>query len=568
MRALTRLEETIYNNGERLIPGVAHDFEELIRHYSSYLFFRLVIANDLAISGDKHKPVEIIDLGCGVGYGCQILSDVTNSRVTGVDISRESLEYAHLHYHGADVRYEQANLVEFIPAMREYDYAVSRNTLEHIPKGLDLAKLIKWRRRLMFDIPYDETKGTNVHHVLTGIVENDVLALGDAEIFYQDLCGWIYDAEHKPPEPNVMICVFSSKQLPKLRECQSGFDESGRLFPLRYTKPADRVYCLFPSVSIVTPAYNRASYLDETIQSVLAQDYPLIEYIVLDDGSTDNTREVLEKYTGRLIWESHPNMGETRTVNKGWSMAHGEIVAVVNSDDPLLPGAVSTAVAFMQSRPDILVAYPDWDFIDQDSNVIGHHQVPDYDYLYMVRRHHCSVGPGAFIRRKSFELTGMRDPQFRYVADFEYWLRLGLYGQFARIPRTLATFRVHPASASVSHKGRAMADEHIRLVRRIYSRPDLPPEVRGVRAEAFAWAHGVAGVTAGSNRWVALGHYSRAMLYHPPSFFRNLDKWQAALVLVVPKPIFEILLWGWHVVRSILTRVRWLFGRSCPASEA
>ena len=199
-----------------------------------------------------------------------------------------------------------------------------------------------------------------------------------------------------------------------------------------------------PLVSIVTPAYNRASYLDETIQSVLSQDYPNIEHIVLDDGSTDNTREVLEKYTGRIIWETHPNMGETRTVNKGWSMAHGEIVAVVNSDDPLLPGAVSAAAAFLQTHPDILVAYPDWDFIDPDSNVTGHHQVPEYDYLHMLRRHHCSVGPGAFIRRQAFELAGMRDPEFRYVADFEYWLRLGLYGKFARIPKTLATFRVHP----------------------------------------------------------------------------------------------------------------------------
>jgi glycosyltransferase involved in cell wall biosynthesis len=323
-----------------------------------------------------------------------------------------------------------------------------------------------------------------------------------------------------------------------------------------------------PLVSIITPAYNRASYLDETIQSVLGQNYPFIEYIVLDDGSTDNTREVLEKYTGRIIWESHPNMGETRTVNKGWSMAKGEIVAVVNSDDPLLPGAVSTAVAFMQSHPDILVAYPDWDFIGPDSKVTGHIQVQEYDYLYMVRHHFCTPGPGAFIRHKAFELTEMRDPEFRYVADFEYWLRLGLYGKFARIPKTLATFRVHPDSASVSAKGKAMANEHIRLVRGIYSRPDLPPEVHRVRAEAFSWAHWVAGVTAGSNRWVALGHYFRAMLYHPPSFFRNLDKWQSALVMILPNPVFKVLLWGWHVVRSILARLRGLVGRSAAKSEA
>ena len=84
-----------------------------------------------------------------------------------------------------------------------------------------------------------------------------------------------------------------------------------------------------PLVTVITPAYNRASYLVETIESVLGQDYPRLEYIVLDDGSTDNTREVLGKYEGRIIWETHPNMGETRTVNKGFGLARGEIVVVV-----------------------------------------------------------------------------------------------------------------------------------------------------------------------------------------------------------------------------------------------
>src|SRR4030042_2179717 len=150
-------------------------------------------------------------------------------------------------------------------------------------------------------------------------------------------------------------------------------------------------------------------------------------------------------------------MGETRTVNKGWSIAKGEIVAVVNSDDPLLSGAVSTAVAFMQAHPDILVAYPDWDLIGPDSKVVRHMEVREYDYLYMIRRHYCTPGPGAFIRRKEFELTEMRDPEFKYVGDFEYWLRLGLYGKFARIPNTLATWRMHSDAATLSAKGIALA---------------------------------------------------------------------------------------------------------------
>jgi len=321
---------------------------------------------------------------------------------------------------------------------------------------------------------------------------------------------------------------------------------------------------ILPLVSVITPAYNRASYLDETIQSVLSQDYPRIEYIVLDDGSTDNTREVLEKYTGRLVWETHPNMGETRTVNEGWSMARGEIVAVVNSDDPLLPGAIAEAVAFMQVRPDILVAYPDWNMIEPDSKVRRHVQVLEYDYLYMLRRHYCTVGPGAFIRRKASELTEMRDPEFKYVADFEYWLRLGLYGKFARIPKTLATFRNHPDSASVSKKGTAMADEHIRLMEKFYSRPGLPPEVRKVRREAFAWAHYEAAHACGSARVAACGHYLKAMLYHPPTFLRNLidlRKWKTPLSIILPAPLSKGLFGGWQSAQNFFGKGRRLLRR-------
>jgi glycosyltransferase involved in cell wall biosynthesis len=304
-----------------------------------------------------------------------------------------------------------------------------------------------------------------------------------------------------------------------------------------------------PLVSIITPAYNRASYLDETIQSILNQDYPHIEYIVLNDGSTDNTEEILTRYTGRLTWETQPNMGETRTVNKGLSMAHGEIIAIVNSDDPLLPGAVNTAVDFMQLHPDILVAYPDWDFIDKDSKVTGHVQVLKYDYLYMLRKHFCTPSAGAFIRRKALELTGGRDPEFKYVADYEYWLRLGLYGPFARIPRTLATFRVHPDSATVSQKGHVMADEHIRLINKFYSNPNLPPEVRKIRSEAFGRAYIIAGIAAGSEWRLALKYSFTAIRYYPRLIPKAVKQVIFSLTLKLPKPVFKVLQWGWHIVR-------------------
>jgi glycosyltransferase involved in cell wall biosynthesis len=277
-----------------------------------------------------------------------------------------------------------------------------------------------------------------------------------------------------------------------------------------------------PLVSIITPAYNRASFLDETIQSVLAQDYPRIEYIVLDDGSTDNTREVLRKYNGRIVWESHPNMGETRTVNKGFSMATGEIVCVVNSDDPLLPGAVSTAVTVMQERPDVLAVYPDWNEIDCNSEVLKEVRLPDYDISNMLRDFNVAMGPGTFIRRKAFDLVKMRDAQLKYTGDLDFWFQLALHGRLAHIPKTLATHRTHPDSASVSDRGEKMAGELIRLVAKVYSHPDLPLEVERLRSKVFSRAHYVAAFYCGSNRSAAIRHWLWSIRYHPLGYIGPL----------------------------------------------
>src|SRR5262249_5604315 len=122
-----------------------------------------------------------------------------------------------------------------------------------------------------------------------------------------------------------------------------------------------------PLVTIVTPAHNRAALLGEAIESVLAQDYPALEYIVVDDGSTDATPDVLKRYEGRLVAISQPNRGEIRTVNRGWALARGEIICTLNDDDVLLPGAVQAAVDAFRQRPDVLVVYPDYQLIDDES---------------------------------------------------------------------------------------------------------------------------------------------------------------------------------------------------------
>jgi glycosyltransferase involved in cell wall biosynthesis len=261
-----------------------------------------------------------------------------------------------------------------------------------------------------------------------------------------------------------------------------------------------------PLVTIITPTYNRASFLDETVNSVLAQDYPNIEYIVLDDGSKDNTREVMEKYRERVHFESHPNVGETLTVNKGFAMARGEIICVVNSDDPLLSEAIRTGVQALQSDPEALAAYPDWDEIGPDSALIQHRQLPDYDIENMLVGFNVSIGPGVFIRRSSVERFGMRDPQFKYVGDLEFWFRLALHGKLVHIPKTLATHRVHPGAASSTDQGSRMADELVRMVHKIYSLEGIPSTIQRIRWNVLSNSHNIAACYCGTDRLAFFRH--------------------------------------------------------------
>lgn len=240
-----------------------------------------------------------------------------------------------------------------------------------------------------------------------------------------------------------------------------------------------------PLVTVITPTYNRASLLEETIKSILNQDYPNIEYIVLDDGSTDNTAKIIEKFKRKIIWEYHKNMGEISTVNKGFSMAHGEIIGVVNSDDPLLPEAISEVVKFMKHNHKIIVVYPDWIKIDKNSKKIERVTTPNYNYEYMLRMHSCVPGPGTFFRKLVVDKLKGRDPQFKYVSDYDFWLRAGLIGKFARLPKTLATSRVHPDQATLKDKGVSMAMEHIVVINKIFSLPNFPSYLRKIKSEAY-----------------------------------------------------------------------------------
>ncbi len=242
-----------------------------------------------------------------------------------------------------------------------------------------------------------------------------------------------------------------------------------------------------PLVSIVIPAYNLSRYLAEAIESVLNQDYRNVELIVLDDGSTDDTRRVLEKYNGRFYWESQKNMGQANTLNKGFRMSKGEILSFLSADDILFPNAASTSVNGFLNNPDAVLTYSDFSLIDPDSSTIRRVRTPKFDYREMLAKFICPPGPRAFFRRADFESAGRWDSSLKQTMDYDLWLRLGLQGRFLRIPEVLAGYRVHEASQTFAAHG-MRAEEPVLVIKRFFETHSLSHDLIDVRNQALSSA--------------------------------------------------------------------------------
>jgi glycosyltransferase involved in cell wall biosynthesis len=234
-----------------------------------------------------------------------------------------------------------------------------------------------------------------------------------------------------------------------------------------------------PLVSIVIPCFNHSTYLAMAINSVLSQTYKNTELIVLDDGSTDNTRIILSQYKDNFFWETHKNMGQSLTLNKGWKMSRGDILAYLSADDILYPKAVELCVGLLMDNPDASLCYPDFDLIDPYSELIRSVSAPEYSYHEMITNFVCAPGVGSFFRRSCYEKAGEWDSSYRHHPDYEYWLRLGLQGPFIHLPERLGAFRVHEDSQSFHSASVNQGDEPLRIIKSFFDRKDLPKNIEG-----------------------------------------------------------------------------------------
>lgn len=210
-----------------------------------------------------------------------------------------------------------------------------------------------------------------------------------------------------------------------------------------------------PLVTIVTPSYNQAEFLEKTILSVLAQDYPNIEYIVIDGGSTDKSLEIINKYSSDIqYWVSEKDQGQTSAINKGFEKANGKYIAWLNSDDTYEPNAVTFAVDYLENNADVGLFYGDADFIDVNDNFIGKFPAAQTNYKKLRQGYVHVAQQSAFWKKSLWDQVGPLDESFYFAMDYDLWTRLAKVSKVKYIAKTLANFRLHGDSKTISEDDR------------------------------------------------------------------------------------------------------------------
>lgn len=213
-----------------------------------------------------------------------------------------------------------------------------------------------------------------------------------------------------------------------------------------------------PLVSIVTPSYQQGRFLRLCIESVLTQDYPHIEYCVFDGGSTDDSVEILKSYGDRFFWKSEPDGGQTSAINSGLRRAKGTILAYLNSDDVLLPGAVSAAVEEWRRNPQADVVYGRAHFIDEAGAITGEYETHPFNLEeFKAQCYICQ--PATFWHRRVVDRLGIFDENFQTAMDYEFWQRIAANdGRFVMLDQFLACSRDYATTKTRSQRDKMYRD--------------------------------------------------------------------------------------------------------------
>lgn len=286
-----------------------------------------------------------------------------------------------------------------------------------------------------------------------------------------------------------------------------------------------------PKVSVITPSYNQGQFIEETIKSILLQNYPNLEYIVLDGGSTDNSLEVLKKYSDFITyWNSERDKGQSDAINKGFKLSSGEIIAWLNSDDMYCPGTIEKVVEFFQDNPDISIVYGDFlNLYEQDpsQNHIVHSG--EFSFKKLITRDFIGQ-PTTFFRREALFNVGLLDETLQNSLDYDLFLKLGLKFRFGYIPEVLAVYRWHEESKSGSQEER-FAREDFFIIDRILKEHTLSSDIVDA-----AYSHLIESIAI--SQMVSHTDKTNPLFGHDPSIFAGME----------PRAFFDVLKTNYYLL--------------------
>lgn len=213
------------------------------------------------------------------------------------------------------------------------------------------------------------------------------------------------------------------------------------------------------------------------------------EYIVINDGSTDATSMILKKFSNQIKVFTTENNGEANAVNLGIRESNSEYCLIVNADDPLISGELFyEAARILDAKKEIVAVYPDWQIISGSNEIIAIKITDDFSRELLIGEFNCLPGPGAIFRTEIASLINGRDPKLRFGSDYDFWLRLSMYGNFKRIPKVLAQWRSHEDSTSINSKGLPMGKERIKIIEDFVASVNLTHSLKR-KAVAHAYYH-------------------------------------------------------------------------------
>ncbi len=247
-----------------------------------------------------------------------------------------------------------------------------------------------------------------------------------------------------------------------------------------------------PLVSIITPSFNAAKFIEQCIEGVLAQSYPRVEHIVQDGASTDCTVEILRRYMGRVDWVSEPDHGQADALDKALKRSRGDILLVLNADDMLLPHASSWAVEAMSGYPADAVIYGDLYLMDEEGNITGKYVAPEYDFASVLCVERVLPAQAAFIRRSALEHVGLgADATLDTCPDYEMFVRLGLRFPMRHVRGFVAKYRFcnRPMDGIKPRTVDRFVHAKARVMDRVFNDPTVPGRVKALQRRARAGLH-------------------------------------------------------------------------------